>query len=114
LDFSPVSYWLSAFFPNLCTVVSKKTKLSCLASFCPLFLKTKQHLGFPGVVYFFNKDHIEMLQICMRKRGREGGPRSLNLSQQVDVAFASLVKIGNTTKFKIEHLLNSKQKKTKQ
>jgi hypothetical protein len=39
LDFSLVFRWFSAFFPTLCTVLSKKTKLSC-------FFKSKQLLGF--------------------------------------------------------------------
>jgi hypothetical protein len=48
----------------------------------------------------------------MRKRGREGEPRSLKFIRQLDVAFASSfnnLKIGNTTKIEIEHILESKQ-----
>ncbi len=51
LDFSLVFRWISAFSPTLCTVVSKKTKLSCFGGFFPWFLKSKQLLGFLGVVY---------------------------------------------------------------
>ncbi len=39
LDFSLVFRWFSAFSPNLCTVVSKKTKLSCFGGFFSLVFK---------------------------------------------------------------------------
>jgi hypothetical protein len=51
LDFSLVFRWFSAVSPTLCTVVSKKTKLSCFGGFFPWFFKSKQLLGFLGVVY---------------------------------------------------------------
>jgi hypothetical protein len=50
LDFSLVFHWFSAFSPTLCTVVSKKTKLSCFGGFFAWFLKSKQLLGFLEVV----------------------------------------------------------------
>jgi hypothetical protein len=53
----------------------------------------------------------------MRKRGREGEPRSLTFIRQLDVTFVSSfnnLKIGNTTKIEIEHILESKQIKSKQ
>jgi hypothetical protein len=52
--------WISPWFfvgfllsppPFECTVVSKKTKLSCFGGFFSLDIKSKQLLGFPGVVY---------------------------------------------------------------
>jgi hypothetical protein len=55
LDFSLVFHWFSAFSPTLCTVVSKKTKLSCFGRFFPWFLKSKQLLGFLGVVYMLKQ-----------------------------------------------------------
>jgi hypothetical protein len=55
LDFSLVFRWFSAFSPTLCTVVSKKTKLSCFGGFTPWFLKSKQLLGFLGVVYMLKQ-----------------------------------------------------------
>ena len=39
LDFSLVFRWFSAFSPTQCTVVSKKTKLSCLGGFFSLVFK---------------------------------------------------------------------------
>jgi hypothetical protein len=51
LDFSLVFRWFSAVSPTLCTVVSKKTKRSCFGGFFPWFFKSKQLLGFLGVVY---------------------------------------------------------------
>ncbi len=56
LDFSLVFRWFSAVSPTLCTVISKKTKLSCFGGFLPLLFKSKQLLGFLGVV-------------CMLKQG---------------------------------------------
>jgi hypothetical protein len=56
LPFSLVFRWFSAVSPNLCTVVSKNTKRSCFGGFFPWFLKSKQLLGFLGVV-------------CMLKQG---------------------------------------------
>jgi hypothetical protein len=51
LGFLPGFRWFSAVSPTLCTVVSKKTKLSCFGGFFSLVFKTKQLLGFLGVVY---------------------------------------------------------------
>jgi hypothetical protein len=51
LDFSLVFPWFSAFSPILCTVVSKKPKFSCFGRFFPWFSKSKQQVGFLGVVY---------------------------------------------------------------
>ncbi len=39
LDFSLVFRWFSAVSPTLCTVVSKKTKLSCFGGFFSLVFK---------------------------------------------------------------------------
>ena len=50
LDFSLVFRWFSAFSPTLCTVISKKTKLSCFGGFL-----SKQLLGFLGVVYMMKQ-----------------------------------------------------------
>jgi hypothetical protein len=55
LDFSLVFRWFSAFSPTLCTVISKKTKLSCFGGFFSWFLKSKQLLGFLGVVYMMKQ-----------------------------------------------------------
>jgi hypothetical protein len=41
LDFSLVFRWFSAFSPTLCTVISKKTKLSCFGGFFSLVFKIK-------------------------------------------------------------------------
>jgi uncharacterized phage infection (PIP) family protein YhgE len=57
LDFSLVFCWFSAFSPTLCTVVSKKTKLSCFGG----FFSPKQLLGFLGEVYMLKQDQIEIL-----------------------------------------------------
>jgi hypothetical protein len=53
LVFSLVFRWFSALSPTLCTVVSKKTKLSCFGGFFSLggLFKSKQLLGFLGIVY---------------------------------------------------------------
>jgi hypothetical protein len=50
LVFSLVFRWFSAVSPTLCTVVSQKTKLLVFANFFPWFFKSKQLLGFLGVV----------------------------------------------------------------
>jgi hypothetical protein len=51
LVFSLVFCWFSAVSPTLCTVISKKTKLSCFGGFFAWFFKSKQLLGFLGVFY---------------------------------------------------------------
>jgi hypothetical protein len=51
LDFSLVFRWFSAVSPTLCTIIFKKTKLSCFGGYFPWFFKSKQLLGFLGVVY---------------------------------------------------------------
>jgi hypothetical protein len=51
LDFSLIFRWFSAVSPTLCTVLSKKSNVSCFGGLFPWFLKTKQLLGFLGVVY---------------------------------------------------------------
>jgi hypothetical protein len=51
LDFSLVFSWFSAVSPTLCTILSKKPKVSCFGGFFSLVFKTKQLLGFLGVVY---------------------------------------------------------------
>jgi len=55
LDFSLVFRCFSAFSPILCTVVAKKTMLSCFGGFFPWFFKSKQLLGFLGVVYMLKQ-----------------------------------------------------------
>jgi hypothetical protein len=50
LDSSVVFCWFSAFSPTLCTVVSKKTKVSCFADFFP-FGFLNQATGYRTIEY---------------------------------------------------------------
>ncbi len=62
LVFSLVFRWFSAVSPTLCTVVSKKTKLSCFGGFFFLgFLNPSNCLVFLELFTCCNKDKIEIL-----------------------------------------------------
>jgi hypothetical protein len=75
LDFSLDFRWFSAFFPTLCTVLSKKTKLSCFGGLFSWFFKSKQLLGFLGVVFMLkqgpNRNIIFYLNIIKVEYSKE-------------------------------------------
>jgi hypothetical protein len=61
LDFSLGFRWFSAFFPTLCTVLSKKTKLSCFGGFFSLVFLIQAIAWFSWSCFHAETDQLETL-----------------------------------------------------